>query len=69
MLMFMSFNKFINSRAAKFLSAVSLLLASIGVATALPDDEVRPRDLISWSDRVLYEAKLAGRNQVRQHRQ
>ncbi len=42
---------------------------SIGVATALPDDEVRPRDLISWSDAVLYEAKLAGRNQVRQHRQ
>lgn len=42
---------------------------SIGVATALPDDEVRPRDLIGWSDAVLYEAKLAGRNQVRQHRQ
>ncbi len=32
--MFMSFNKFINSRAATFLSAVSLVLASIGVATA-----------------------------------
>ena len=34
MLMFMSFNKFINSRAAAFLSAVILVLASIGVATA-----------------------------------
>ena len=34
MLMFMSFNKFFNSRAAAFLSAVILVLASIGVATA-----------------------------------
>ena len=41
---------------------------SIGVATANPDDEVRSRDLIGWSDTVLYEAKSAGRNQVRQHR-
>ena len=42
---------------------------SIGVATANPDDEVRSRDLIGWSDTVLYEAKSAGRNQVRQHHQ
>jgi diguanylate cyclase (GGDEF)-like protein len=42
---------------------------SIGVATATPDDEVRSRDLIGWSDTVLYEAKSAGRNQVRQHHQ
>ena len=42
---------------------------SIGVATATPDDEVRSRDLIGWSDTVLYEAKSAGRNQVRQHPQ
>ena len=41
---------------------------SIGVATASPNDEVRSRDLIGWSDTVLYEAKSAGRNQVRQHR-
>lgn len=40
MLMFMSFNKFINSRAATFLSAVSLVLASIGVATANSGDKV-----------------------------
>ena len=40
MLIFMSFNKFINSRAAAFLSAVSLLLASIGVATANSGDKV-----------------------------
>ena len=40
MLMFMSFNKFFNSRAATFLSAVSLLLASIGVATANSGDKV-----------------------------
>ena len=42
---------------------------SIGVATATPDDEVRSRDLIGWADTVLYEAKSAGRNQVRQHHQ
>jgi len=42
---------------------------SIGVATASPNDEVRSRDLIGWSDTVLYEAKSAGRNQVRQHHQ
>ena len=40
MLMFMSFNKFINSRAAAFLSAVILVLASIGVATANAGDKV-----------------------------
>jgi len=40
MLMFMSFNKFINSRAAAFLSAVVLVLASIGVATANSGDKV-----------------------------
>ena len=40
MLMFMSFNKFINSRAAAFLSAVSLVLATIGVATANSGDKV-----------------------------
>ena len=38
--MFMTFNKFIKSRAATFLSAVSLLLASIGVATAHSGDKV-----------------------------
>ncbi len=38
--MFMTFNKFINSRAATFLSAVSLLLASIGVATGHSGDKV-----------------------------
>jgi diguanylate cyclase (GGDEF)-like protein len=42
---------------------------SIGVATIIPDDEVRSRELIGWSDTVLYEAKSAGRNQVRQHHQ
>ena len=36
----MNFNKFINSRAATFLSAVCLLLASIGVATAHSGDKV-----------------------------
>jgi peptidyl-prolyl cis-trans isomerase B (cyclophilin B) len=40
MLIFMSFNKFINSRAAAFLSAVILVLASIGVATANSGDKV-----------------------------
>ena len=38
--MSISFNKFINSRTATFLSAVSLLLASIGVATANSGDKV-----------------------------
>ena len=42
---------------------------SIGVATATPNDEVRSRDMVGWSDIVLHEAKTAGRNQVRQHRQ
>ena len=37
--MSISFNKFINSRAATFLSAVSLLLASIGVASAHSGDK------------------------------
>ena len=36
----MNFNKFINSRAAMFLSAVFLLLVSIGVATAHSGDKV-----------------------------
>ena len=36
----MNFNKFINSRAAMFLSAVCLLLVSIGVATAHSGDKV-----------------------------
>lgn len=36
----MNFNKFINSRAATFLSAVCLLLVSIGVATANSGDKV-----------------------------
>ena len=36
----MNFNKFINSRAATFLSAVCLLLVSIGVATAHSGDKV-----------------------------
>ena len=40
MLMFMSFNKFFNSRAAAFLSAAILVLASIGVATANSGDKV-----------------------------
>ena len=40
MLMFMSFNKFFNSRAAACLSAVILVLASIGVATANSGDKV-----------------------------
>ena len=38
--MSISFNKFINSRAATFLSAVCLLLVSIGVATANSGDKV-----------------------------
>lgn len=42
---------------------------SIGVATVSPDDEVAPRDLIGWSDTVLYEAKSSGRNLVRQYHQ
>ena len=36
----MNFNKYINSRAATFLSAVCLLLVSIGVATANSGDKV-----------------------------
>ena len=42
---------------------------SIGVATISPEGEVAPRDLIGWSDSVLYEAKASGRNRVCQYRQ
>jgi diguanylate cyclase (GGDEF)-like protein len=43
------------------------ITVSIGVATISPNEESAPRDLISWSDSVLYKAKSSGRNQVCQH--
>ncbi len=45
------------------------ITVSIGVATISPDDKLVPRDLIGWSDSVLYEAKASGRNLVCQYRQ
>lgn len=40
---------------------------SIGVATLPPEESVAPRDLVGRADSVLYEAKSAGRNQVRRY--
>ncbi|MFP6808727.1 MAG: GGDEF domain-containing protein [Pseudomonadales bacterium] len=37
---------------------------SIGVATVVPNDQSRPRDLIIQSDEALYRAKATGRNKV-----
>ncbi len=38
---------------------------SLGVATVIPDAHTSPEDLINAADERLYEAKNAGRNQVR----
>lgn len=35
---------------------------SVGVASAHPDDRLRPQDLVAAADRELYAAKAAGRN-------
>ena len=37
---------------------------SIGVSSVVPDEQGRPRDLISQADDALYQAKAKGRNQV-----
>ncbi len=41
------------------------LTISLGVATAFPGPDASPADLARASDRALYDAKRAGRNQVR----
>ena len=40
--------------------------ASIGVALFI-DDEASPEDILKWADKTMYEAKAAGRNQIRLH--
>lgn len=37
---------------------------SIGVSSGVPDEQGRPRDLISQADEALYRAKSSGRNKV-----
>lgn len=37
---------------------------SLGIATAIPDDERTPDDLVVEADKAMYEAKRAGRNQT-----
>lgn len=47
-------------------SPFGIVTVSIGVASATPGAEAAPASLIQAADNALYEAKCAGRNQVRQ---
>jgi diguanylate cyclase (GGDEF)-like protein len=44
-----------------------IVTVSIGVATARPNESLRPGDLIEAADAALYAAKHAGRNMVVEH--
>ncbi len=41
------------------------ITVSIGLATMIPNDNYKPEDLLTKADKMLYEAKKAGRNQLK----
>ncbi|WP_083858333.1 diguanylate cyclase [Gallaecimonas xiamenensis] len=47
------------------LSAQGVVTLSLGVAAVIPDNSLSQRELFQCADSALYEAKLAGRNQVK----
>ncbi len=48
-----------------FSSVSNRITLSIGVATMIATDQQKPDDLVQKADKLLYEAKLNGRNQAR----
>jgi diguanylate cyclase (GGDEF)-like protein len=54
-----------NMRAENLSSPFGVVTVSIGVASALVDSESSADRLVETADRALYQAKCAGRNQVR----
>ena len=42
----------------------TLITASLGVASVVPDNKMEPEELIVAADRALYKAKEEGRNKV-----
>jgi diguanylate cyclase (GGDEF)-like protein len=41
-----------------------VVTVSVGVATAVPSEASRPKDLLDLADQSLYRAKQEGRNRV-----
>ena len=46
-------------------SVSDVMTASVGVATALPRQDSQPSELLELADDLLYQAKHAGRNQIK----